>query len=61
MTGMSKRVQVTLPDRLADDLEHWAQSDGRPISNLCAFLLEQSVKQAKVSGEFPENEKQDKK
>ncbi|MBE7385166.1 MAG: hypothetical protein F6J95_027635 [Leptolyngbya sp. SIO1E4] len=50
---MSKRVQVTLPDKLVSDLEKWADSDGRPLSNLCAFLLEQAVKQAKATGEFP--------
>jgi hypothetical protein len=53
MTCMSKRIQVTLPDRLAEDLEHWADADGRPVSNLCAFLLEQSVRQAKANGEYP--------
>lgn len=47
MTGMSKRVQVTLPDRLADDLEKWANFDGRPLSNLCAYLLEKAVSDAK--------------
>lgn len=51
--SVSKRIQVTVPDRLADDLEHWADHDGRPVSNLCAFLLEQAVKAAKANGEFP--------
>jgi len=45
--GMSKRIQVTLPDRLADDLDKWANFDGRPLSNLCAFLLEKAVSDAK--------------
>jgi hypothetical protein len=53
MAGMSKRIQVTLPDRLADDLEHWADADGRSVANLCAFLLEAGVKQAKQSGDYP--------
>lgn len=53
MSDMTKRVQVTLPDRVASDLEKWADNDGRPLSNLCAFLLEQSVRQAKDSGDFP--------
>ena len=44
---MSKRIQVTVPDRLAADLEKWADYDGRPISNLCAYLLEQAVSEAK--------------
>ncbi len=50
MISMTKRVQVTMPDRLAEDLERWAEFDGRPISNLCAFLLEQAVKEAKKDG-----------
>ena len=56
MAGMSKRIQVTLPDRLADDLEHWADSDGRSVANLCAFLLEASVRQAKQQGDYPQAE-----
>ncbi|MBD1871861.1 hypothetical protein H6F75_00050 [Nodosilinea sp. FACHB-131] len=50
---MSKRIQVTLPDRLADDLEQWADYDGRAIANLAAFLLEQAVRNAKQDGTFP--------
>lgn len=50
MTGMSKRIQVTLPDRLADDLERWAEFDGRPLSNLAAFLLEKAVIEARRDG-----------
>ncbi|MBD2114916.1 hypothetical protein H6F59_24090 [Nodosilinea sp. FACHB-141] len=53
MAGMSKRIQVTLPDRLADDLEQWADYDGRAIANLAAFLLEQAVRNAKQDGTFP--------
>ncbi|NEP09756.1 MAG: hypothetical protein F6K14_05930 [Symploca sp. SIO2C1] len=47
---MSKRIQVTLPDRLADDLQRWADYDGRPLSNLAAFLLEKIVFEAKSKG-----------
>lgn len=53
---MSKRIQVTLPDRLAEDLEQWASADGRAVANLCAFLLEQAVRQAKKSGDYPSDE-----
>ena len=48
--GMSKRIQVTVPDRLADDLQRWADHDGRPISNLAAYLLERAVSEAKKEG-----------
>ncbi len=50
MSGMSKRIQVTLPDRLAEDLEKWANYDGRPLSNLAAYLLERAVAEAKKEG-----------
>jgi CopG-like RHH_1 or ribbon-helix-helix domain, RHH_5 len=43
---MSKRIQVTLPNRLAKNLESWADYDGRPLSNLAAYLLERAVADA---------------
>ncbi|NET10938.1 MAG: hypothetical protein F6K16_40885, partial [Symploca sp. SIO2B6] len=43
-------VQVTVPDRLAEELEKWADYDGRPVSNLCAYLLERAVNDAKREG-----------
>ncbi|MDY6899984.1 MAG: hypothetical protein SWZ49_18180 [Cyanobacteriota bacterium] len=49
---MSKRVFVTLPDSVFEDLEQWADSQGRPTANLAAFLIETSIKQAKESGEI---------
>ncbi len=47
---MSKRIQVTLPDRVAEDLERWADYDGRPLSNLAAYLLERAINEAKREG-----------
>ena len=46
MLNMSIRIQVTVPDRVADALNKWADYDGRPLSNLCAFLLEKAVQEA---------------
>lgn len=43
---MSKRIQVTLPDRLAENLESWADYDGRPLSNLAAYIIERAVADA---------------
>ncbi len=54
MPDMTKKVQVTLPDRLAGDLERWAVAEGRPLSNLCAYLLEQSVRDARKTGDYPQ-------
>lgn len=50
---VSKRINVTLPDSVADELEDWADAQGRSIANLAAFLLEMSLKQAKERGEIP--------
>ncbi|MBD1835406.1 hypothetical protein H6F61_22650 [Cyanobacteria bacterium FACHB-472] len=55
---VSKRVNVTLPDSVFDDLEVWAEYQGRPTANLAAFLIELGVRQAKERSEFPEVKKQ---
>jgi hypothetical protein len=50
---VSKRINITLPDSVLDDLERWAETQGRPTANLAAFLIEVSIMQAKEKGEFP--------
>lgn len=50
---MSKRVFLTLPDSVFDDLELWAADQGRPVANLAAFLVEMKIREAKMMGEFP--------
>jgi predicted DNA-binding protein len=54
--GMSKRTTITLPDSIYDDLEKWAESEGRPTANLAAFLVEIAVKQ-KFSEKYLPTEK----
>jgi hypothetical protein len=49
---VSKRINVTLPNSVLEDLEVWAASQGRPTANLAAFLIEMSIKDAKNNGEF---------
>jgi aminoglycoside phosphotransferase (APT) family kinase protein len=51
--NMSKRVFLTLPDELFEDLERWAAKQGRPMANLAAYLVENGVQQAKERGEVP--------
>ena len=41
---MSKRINITLPDSVVEELECWAEAQGRSLANLAAFLLESSVK-----------------
>jgi hypothetical protein len=50
---VSKRINVTLPDSVVDELEQWADVQGRTLANLAAFLLESSLNQAKEKGEIP--------
>lgn len=58
---VSKRVNLTLPDSVYQDLEIWAESQGRPPSSLGAFLVELSIMNAKKSGDFPEVQQRDSK
>ncbi|NEP60621.1 MAG: hypothetical protein F6K31_27090 [Symploca sp. SIO2G7] len=55
---MSKRVYVTLPDSIFEDLEWWAESEGRPTANLAAFLIEVAIRQAKEEGKLYEQKPQ---
>lgn len=40
-----KRVTVTIPPRIFDELERLAAEDGRPAGNLAGFILEQWVRE----------------
>lgn len=51
--SVSKRINVTLPDSVVDELEDWANAQGRSVANLAAFLLEMAIKEAKDKGEIP--------
>jgi hypothetical protein len=46
---MGKRTTITLPDKVFDHLEQWADDEGRPTANLAAFLIEQAIR-----AKFPE-------
>ena len=53
MSAVSKRVNLTLPDVVYEDLERWAGLQGRPPANLGAFLVEAAIRKAKELGELP--------
>ena len=53
MSAVSKRVNLTLPDVVYEDLERWAGLQGRPPANLGAFLVEAAIRRAKELGELP--------
>ncbi len=49
---MAKRVFATVPDTVAEELEQWANQQGRSLSNLVGYLLENSLRDAKEKGNF---------
>ncbi|MDJ0728742.1 MAG: hypothetical protein QNJ33_02000 [Crocosphaera sp.] len=50
---MSKRVYLTLPDKVYKALERWADDQGRPVANLAAYLVERCVEEAESEGKIP--------
>lgn len=58
--NVSKRVNLTLPDVIYEDLEAWAEYQGRPTANLAAYLVESAIREAKEKGEFRILEKSNK-
>ena len=53
---MPKRVHLTLPDPIHDDLVRWAKSRGQAIATVGAIALEIAIKQAKEAGDIPPDE-----
>ncbi|MEM6256464.1 MAG: hypothetical protein AAF821_26445 [Cyanobacteria bacterium P01_D01_bin.156] len=51
--SVSKRINVTLPDAVAELLEKWADHEGRPTANLAAYIIETAVREAETQGKFP--------
>jgi len=50
---VSKRVYLTLADKVYDALERWADDQGRPVANLAAYLVEKAIEQAEAEGKIP--------
>ena len=54
MPNVPKRLFTTVPDYVAEFLEQRAEKEGRSVSSLIAFILEESAKQdLEQAGEFP--------
>jgi hypothetical protein len=41
------------PDTIHAKLERWAKAEGRPVANLCSFLIERTVRDAEAAGATP--------
>ena len=50
---MSKRYYFTLPDKIAEALELWANLEGNKAASLAGFIVEQAVRQTIESGRLP--------
>ncbi|MGB3758818.1 MAG: hypothetical protein WBA07_20960 [Rivularia sp. (in: cyanobacteria)] len=50
--NVSKRVNLTIPDVVYEELEAWAEYQGRPTANLAAYLVESAIREAKDKGEY---------
>lgn len=61
LNAVSKRVHVTLPDKVFDTLQRWADDQGRPVANLVAYLVEKAVEEADTQGKISSDEKHQKK
>ena len=53
---MSKRLHVTLPDRVYQKLEGWADHEGRAIANLAAYLIQRAIEEAEEAGKLPRSQ-----
>jgi hypothetical protein len=53
MNDMPKRVHLTLPDPIYDELVRWANARGQAIATAGAIALEIAIKQAREAGEIP--------
>lgn len=54
--AVSRRVFLTLPDGVADDLDKWAAAENNKAATLAGFIVEQAVRQAKEQGKIPQSE-----
>lgn len=51
---VSRRVFLTLPDQIADDLERWAEAEGTKAASLAGFIVGRAVRDAKLEGRIPD-------
>jgi hypothetical protein len=49
---VAKRVYVTLPDTVADDLQIWAERRDQPLATVAAIAIELYLERLKTSGDL---------
>jgi len=50
--AVTKRLHISLPDGIADELERWARSEGNKPTSLAAFLVERAVRERIERGDI---------
>jgi CopG-like RHH_1 or ribbon-helix-helix domain, RHH_5 len=45
-----KSVHLNLPENMYYELERWAQSEARPVSNMAYYLIFRALEKAKAEG-----------
>ena len=50
---VSKRVALAVPPKLHEQLEAWAEYEGRPLASLCLSLIETGLRDAQKAGLAP--------
>lgn len=48
-----RRVALAVPQGLYQQIEDWAEAEGRPVASLCMSLIEQGLRAAQTSGLIP--------
>jgi hypothetical protein len=52
---MAKKIFASVPDTIADELQDWADQQGRSLSSLISYMLENSLRAAKDKGDYKPN------
>lgn len=50
---VGRRVALAVPPGLYQQIEDWAEAEGRPVASLCMGLIEQGIRAAQVDGLIP--------
>jgi len=57
---MRSRLYLSLEEKTHAELTEWAEQQGRPVTNLATWLVEQALHKAKQTGEYVPGLKQGK-
>ena len=53
MMNMTKRVNMSLPDPVYEELQRWAKHRDQAVAAVAAIAVERAIRDAIASGELP--------